>query len=65
MANFGQIESENSVSFSLPRFENYRVNFLIKLDPTWKFNWKIDYWEFKFDNKSSKLLPFLVEIMFW
>jgi hypothetical protein len=29
--NFGQIESKNSVAFSLPRFE---IKFLIKLDST-------------------------------
>jgi hypothetical protein len=31
---FGEIESENSVAFSLSSFEIYSVNFLIKLDPT-------------------------------
>jgi hypothetical protein len=32
--NFGQIESKNSVAFSLPSFEICSVNFLIKLDST-------------------------------
>jgi hypothetical protein len=34
MTNFGEIESENLVAFSLPSLEIYIINFLIKLDPT-------------------------------
>jgi hypothetical protein len=31
---FGQVDSKNSMAFSLPAFEIYSINFLIKLDPT-------------------------------